>query len=101
MNNNITPVSKNDLEGFKKVLDSCGLFPSEYLKNMISDYFKNPETQEIWFTYDDQNTPVAIGYCLPEKLTNGTHNLLAMNTSGFSLKPQLTYFETDNTLLSE
>ena len=81
MNKNIKQVTKADIDGLKVVLDSCGLFPSEYLDEMISDYFDNDETQEIWFTYIDNNIPVAIGYCVPEKLTNGTFNLLAIGVS--------------------
>ena len=78
MTNNIRPVTQADIDGLKTVLDSCGLFPSEYLGEMISDYFNNADTQDFWFTYIDNNLPVAIGYCVPEKLTNGTYNLLAI-----------------------
>jgi ribosomal protein S18 acetylase RimI-like enzyme len=81
MNMNIKPVTQSDIDGLKNVLDSCGLFPSEYLDEMISDYFNNADTQEVWFTYMDNNAPVAIGYCVPEKLTNGTYNLLAIGVS--------------------
>lgn len=81
MNNKIKPIAQSDIDGIKNVLDSCGLFPSEYLDEMISDYFNNTETQDIWFTYIDDNTPVAIGYCVPERLTNGTYNLLAIGVS--------------------
>lgn len=77
----IKPVTQSDIDGIKNVLDSCGLFPSEYLDEMISDYFNNTDTQDIWFTYIDNNSPVAIGYCAPEKLTNGTYNLLAIGVS--------------------
>ena len=45
---------------------------------MIADYFNNPEAEEIWFTCMDNERPVAMGYCVPEKLTNGTYNLLAI-----------------------
>ena len=45
---------------------------------MISDYFNNSDTEDIWFTYIDKETPTAIGYCVPEKLTEGTYNLLAI-----------------------
>lgn len=81
MNEKIRPVKLSDIDGLKSVLDSCGLFPSEYLDSMISDYFNNAETEEIWFTYIHNNQPIAIGYCVPEALTNGTYNLRAIGVS--------------------
>lgn len=81
MNERIRAVIKDDIDGLKKVVDSSALFPSEYLDEMISDYFNNPERQEIWFTYLDNDKQVAIGYCVPEKLTDGTYNLLAIGVS--------------------
>jgi len=81
MNEKIRPVTKTDINGMKQVVDSSELFPSEYLDEMISDYFDNPDTQDIWFTYIDNNKQVAIGYCVPEKFTDGTYNLLAIGVS--------------------
>jgi ribosomal protein S18 acetylase RimI-like enzyme len=81
MNHQIRAVTIDDIDGLKEVVDSCGLFPSEYLDEMISDYFNNPETQDYWFTCIDNNKPVAIGYCVPEKFTDGTYNLLAIGVS--------------------
>jgi ribosomal protein S18 acetylase RimI-like enzyme len=81
MNEKIRAVIKSDIEGLKEVVDSNELFPSEYLEEMISDYLSNPDTKDIWFTYIDDNKQVAIGYCVPEKLTDGTYNLLAIGVS--------------------
>ena len=78
MNKQIRPVVLNDIDDLKIVIDSSELFPSEYLEDMISDYFNNSDSEEIWFTYVENNKPVAIGYCVPEKLTEGTYNLLAI-----------------------
>ncbi len=78
MNEKIRAVTKADIHELKNVVDSSQLFPSEYLNAMISDFLNNLETEEIWFTYIDNKLPTAIGYCVPEKLTEGTYNLLAI-----------------------
>lgn len=81
MNDKIRAVISADIDALKKVADSSGLFPSEYLDEMIADYFNSPDTQDIWFTYIEDSKPVAIGYCVPEKFTDGTYNLLAIGVS--------------------
>lgn len=81
MNNQIRPITQADLEDLKNVVDSCELFPSEYLAEMIDDYLNNPDTQDFWFTCIDNQKAVAIGYCVPEKFTDGTYNLLAIGVA--------------------
>jgi ribosomal protein S18 acetylase RimI-like enzyme len=81
MQQNLRAVIESDIEELKKVVDSSELFPSEFLDEMISDYLTNKDTEDIWFTYSDINKPVAVGYCVPEKLTEGTFNLLAIGVS--------------------
>ena len=78
MDNSIRKVVDADLNSLKDVVDSSGLFPSEYLEDMISDYLNNPDSEDIWFTFIDKNLPVGVGYCAPEKFTEGTYNLYAI-----------------------
>ena len=70
----IRPVTSEDLPALKAVIDANDLFPSDMLDEMISDYLHNEDSNDYWFTYDD-GQPVAIAYCAPEKMTQGTWNL--------------------------
>lgn len=75
----VRKVMASDVHGIKEVLDSSELFPSEYLERMMADYLTNQATAEIWFAAIDQHGEVVgFGYCVPEKLTNATYNLLAI-----------------------
>jgi len=77
----VRTVVLSDIEGLKTVVESCELFPSELLDEMMEEYFRNAQTPDIWFTCIDQNKPIAIGYCVPEKLTQGTYNFLAIGVA--------------------
>lgn len=70
----IRAVTPNDLPDLKAVIEANDLFPSDMLDDMISDYFNNESESEFWFTYEDSK-PVAIAYCAPEQMTEGTWNL--------------------------
>ena len=78
MQYDIRKVIASDIEALKMVLDSSGLFPSEYLEEMMAEYLSDLASGEIWFTYVQDGQPVGFGYCVPEKLTDGTYNLLAI-----------------------
>lgn len=74
----IRAVKKSDIPAMKEVLNSIDLFPAEYLDPMIADYFDNSDTEDIWFTATADGTPIALGYCAPEKFAGGTFNLYAI-----------------------
>ncbi|MEM9329338.1 MAG: GNAT family N-acetyltransferase [Bacteroidota bacterium] len=74
----VRKVERKDLEGIRKVIASSELFPPELLDEMIADYLDNPATEDIWFTGEEENELIAVGYCAPEKFTEGTYNLYAI-----------------------
>jgi ribosomal protein S18 acetylase RimI-like enzyme len=73
-NINIRLVKRSDLPALKAVIDSNDLFPSDMLDEMISDYFNEQNGNNLWFTYEREK-PIAIAYCAPERMTEGTWNL--------------------------
>ena len=71
----IRPVAPDDLPALKAVIDATGLFPSHLLDDMLAGYLTGDGgSDEFWLT-DDDGGPVAIAYCAPERMTQGTWNL--------------------------
>ena len=75
MSDNIRAIKQEDLEELKTVIETNELFPSALLEGMMSDYFNNPDSQEIWLTKLINEKPIAVVYCAPERMTVGTYNL--------------------------
>ena len=45
---------------------------------MIADFFNNEHNSDFWFTTVENDTPISLGYCAPEQMTEGTFNLYAI-----------------------
>ena len=71
----VRPVRRDDLPALKRVIDANQLFPSELLDDMIAPYLGGGDTGEFWLTAEGDG-PVAVGYCAPERMTDGTWNML-------------------------
>ncbi len=73
----IRPTTPDDTTALIAIAKATGLFePSQLdeIKQMLTEYFSNSDRQNLWFT-DDDNEPVAIAYCEPERMTHQTWNL--------------------------
>jgi ribosomal protein S18 acetylase RimI-like enzyme len=75
MNVKIRPVATVDIPAIKTVIDGSGLFPSDMLDDMISGYLTGNAENEFWLTAEIDE-PVAVAYYVPERMTDGTWNLL-------------------------
>ena len=71
----IRAIVQTDMPGLKAVVDGSRLFPSEMLDDMVDGFFSGKAKDDVWLTYDDQG-PQAIAYYAPERMTQGTWNVL-------------------------
>lgn len=70
----IRPVRPEDLPALKAVIEATALFPADLLDGMLASHLAGEANEEIWLT-DDTGGPIAIAYCAPERMTQGTWNL--------------------------
>ncbi|MGF1514271.1 MAG: GNAT family N-acetyltransferase [Elainellaceae cyanobacterium] len=77
----IRPSSPVDATALIALADSLGLFQPdelEMLSGMLAGYLSgNSDTGEFWLTDEDEEKGIlGVAYCVPERMTNGTWNLL-------------------------
>lgn len=70
-------MSRNDLDGVSSILDGTGLFPSELLPEMAEPYLSGADPH-LWLVAQEGSAVLAFAYCEPERMTDGTYNLLAI-----------------------
>ncbi len=73
----IRPAGKRDIPQIKIIADATELFPSELLDRMIAGYFDRSKV-DLWFVSELDGKAVSFGFCEPERMTEGTWNLLAI-----------------------
>ena len=65
----------SDYESLIEIAIASGLFePSQ--ADMLAGMIRSPAETDIWFTAEMEQRPVGTAYLVPEKMTNGTWNLL-------------------------
>jgi GNAT superfamily N-acetyltransferase len=72
----IRPVTRGDMPGLKAVVGANGLFPPGVLDDMTAIYSSGDGPDDFWLTADDGGGPLAVAHCAPERMTQGTWNLL-------------------------
>ena len=71
----IRPLHVADLPALKAVIDANELFPSAMLDEMTAPFLASEAAEERWLTFDDGG-PLGLAYYVPERMTDGTFNLL-------------------------
>lgn len=73
----IKPTTTDDIPALKTVVDGTELFPGDMLPDMLSPFLAG-EAEAVWLTAHLGGVPVGLCYAVPEELTNGTWNMLAL-----------------------
>ena len=69
--------TKDDIPALQNVLDRNDLFPGHMLPEMLAPALAG-ETEAFWLTCHVDGSPVGFCYTVPEDLTDGTWNMLAV-----------------------
>lgn len=72
----IRTIRPGDLPVVKTIIDAVDLFPSEMMDDMIAPFFDDPDGDPFWLTCEQDGVPVAVAFGEPERMTDGTWNLL-------------------------
>jgi ribosomal protein S18 acetylase RimI-like enzyme len=76
----VRALRRDDLNGVRLVLDSTGLFPSSMVADM-AELFLSGHAQHLWLVAVSGDQTLGFAYCEPERMTEGTYNLLAIAVS--------------------
>jgi GNAT superfamily N-acetyltransferase len=68
---------RKDLPGVSSILDGTGLFPSKMLADMAEPYLTCTDPH-IRLVALSESAVLGFAYCEPERMTDGTYNLLAI-----------------------
>jgi ribosomal protein S18 acetylase RimI-like enzyme len=74
----IRPSLRGDVEWLAKVADATELFPGEMLPGMMGAFLSGGDSPDIWLTCEAGGQVAGFCYAVPEKLTDGTWNMLAI-----------------------
>ena len=73
----IRNTSVADTAAIAIIAETTDMFPGSMLGEMIAGYLDGTKA-DVWLTACSAEEPVAFAFCEPERLTNGTWNLLAI-----------------------
>lgn len=68
----------DDISALSIVLDTTELFPSDMLPDMINSFLYDDQKSDLWLTCFFEGEVIGFCYAVPEQLTEGTWNMLAI-----------------------
>lgn len=77
----IRALTLSDLPQAKSIIDDNQMFPSEFLDEMTTGFLESA-SDELWYVAESTEGEVnAVAFCAPERMTEGTWNLLLIDVS--------------------
>lgn len=76
----VRALRREDLADVRLVLDSTGLFPASMLDEMVEPFLSG-DAPHVWLVAIGEGQAHGFAYCEPERMTEGTYNLLAIAVS--------------------
>ncbi len=73
----IEPTRVGDIPALVDVVDATGLFPSDLLPDMVTAHL-NGQEEAVWLTAHADGRAAGLSYAIPEQMTDGTWNMLAL-----------------------
>lgn len=73
----LRPTTPDDIPALQSVLDQTDLFPADMLPDMLAPALAG-KTEAFWLTCQLDGAAVGFCYTVPEELTDGTWNMLAL-----------------------
>lgn len=74
----IRPSTSSDIASLAKVADATDLFPGEMLHEMMRGFLSDGGSNDVWLTCELAGEAAGFCFAVPEKLTDGTWNMLAI-----------------------
>jgi len=75
---NVRPTKLEDIPALQAVLDETDLFPADMLPGLVSNFLASEDSADLWMSCEVNGTAVGFCYAVPEQLTDGTWNMLAI-----------------------
>jgi ribosomal protein S18 acetylase RimI-like enzyme len=72
--------TRADIAAIKSIVDVT-VFPADMLDDMIAPFFDDPASRDVWFVAEAEHRILGVTFCEPERMTEGSWNMLAIGVS--------------------
>jgi ribosomal protein S18 acetylase RimI-like enzyme len=74
----VRPATAADISGIQTVVAATELFPPEMVEELMAPFLERGPEEAVWLVGKQTGEVVSFCYAVPERLTRGTWNMLAL-----------------------